>query len=145
MRGSSASTSTRPSSLASVVARELGLDLYEIMHGEEDGRNTSLGSRLVGVQVCNEQIAGRSGMMMVDEADQILSTGVGGGFFGMLFSGGRNVSEKGQVNSMLDSIRVPTVWISNADPDTMGSLWYAYIHQSYMGKRTSHHRRTGRI
>ena len=110
---------TGKTSFATTLARELGLDLYEIMHGEEDGRNTSLGSRLVGVQVCNEQIAGRSGMMMVDEADQILSTDMGGGFFGMLFSGRRNASEKGQVNSMLDSIRVPTVWISNADPDTM--------------------------
>ena len=110
---------TGKTSFATTLARELGLDLYEIMHGEEDGRNTSLGSRLVGVQVCNEQIAGRSGMMMVDEADQILSTGMGSGLFGMFFSSGRNVSEKGQVNSMLDSIRVPTVWISNADPDTM--------------------------
>ena len=110
---------TGKTSFATTLAKELGLGLYEIMHGEEDGRNTSLYSRLVGVQVCNEQIAGRSGMMMVDEADQILSTGTGRGFVGMFISGGRNASEKGQVNSMLDSIRVPTVWISNADPDTM--------------------------
>ena len=110
---------TGKTSFATTLARELGLDVYEIMHGEEDGRNTTLGSRIVGVQVCNEQIAGRSGMMVVDEADQIPSTGMGGGFFGMFFSGGRDVSEKGQVNSMLDSIRVPAIWISNADPDTM--------------------------
>ena len=110
---------TGKTSFALTLAKELGLDAYEIMHGEEDGRNTSLGSRLVGVQVCNEQIAGRSGMMIVDEADQILSTGMSGGLFGLFFSCGGNASEKGQVNSMLDSIRVPTIWISNANPDTM--------------------------
>ena len=67
---------TGKTSFAITLAKELGLDVYEIMHGEEDGRNTSLGSRLVGVQVCNEQIAGRSGMMVIDEADQILRTGM---------------------------------------------------------------------
>lgn len=110
---------TGKTSFAMTLAKELGFDAYEIMHGDEDGRNTSLGSRLVGVQVCNEQIAGRSGMMIVDEADQILSTGMGGGLFGMFFARTGRTSEKGQVNSMLDSIHVPTVWISNADPDSM--------------------------
>ena len=129
---------TGKTSFATTLARELGLDLYEIMHGEEDGRNTSLGSRLVGVQVCNEQIAGHSGMMMVDEADQILSTGMGGGFFGMFFSGGHNASEKGQVNSMLDSIRVPTVWISNADPDTMADSVRRRFDYSICFKKLSH-------
>ena len=110
---------TGKTSFAMTLAKELGLDVYEIMHGEEDGRNTSLGSRLVGVQVCNEQIAGRSGMMVIDEADQILRTGMGGGLFGMFFARGGNASEKGQVNSMLDSVRVPAIWISNADRDSM--------------------------
>ena len=110
---------TGKTSFAMTLAKELGLDAYEIMHGEEDGRNTSLDSRIIGVQVCNEQIAGMSGLMVVDEADQILSTGMGGGLFGLFAVGRGNASEKGQVNSMLDSIRVPTVWISNADPDYM--------------------------
>ncbi len=108
---------TGKTSFAMTLAKELGLGAYEILHGEEDGRNTSLGSRLIGVQVCNEQIPANGGMMIVDEADQILRTG-GGGFFGF-FIGGGNVSEKGQVNAMLDSIRVPTVWISNAEADSM--------------------------
>ena len=133
---------TGKTSFATTLARELGLDLYEIMHGEEDGRNTSLGSRLVGVQVCNEQIAGHSGMMMVDEADQILSTGMGGGFFGMFFSGGHNASEKGQVNSMLDSIRVPTVWISNAAPDTMADSVRRRFDYSICFKKLTHSMRT---
>jgi SpoVK/Ycf46/Vps4 family AAA+-type ATPase len=133
---------TGKTSFATTLAKELGLDLYEIMHGEEDGCNTSLGSRLVGVQVCNEQIVGHSGMMMVDEADQILSTGMGGGFFGMFFSGGQNASEKGQVNSMLDSIRVPTVWISNANPNTMADSVRRRFDYSICFKKLTHSMRT---
>ena len=133
---------TGKTSFALTLARELGLDAYEIMHGDEDGRNTSLGSRIVGVQVCNEQIAGRSGMMIVDEADQILSTRTGGGLFGPFFAGGRDVSEKGQVNSMLDTIRVPTVWISNADPDTMADSVRRRFDYSIRFRKLTHAMRT---
>ena len=110
---------TGKTSFANTLAQDLGLDVYEVMHGEEDGRNSSLGSRLIGVQVCNEQLPRNTGMMVVDEADEILNTGFGGGFFGLFSGGGRRESEKGQVNSMLDSIRVPTVWISNAPAQAM--------------------------
>ena len=72
---------TGKTSFAMTLAKELGLEAYEIRHGEEDGRNTSLGSRLIGVQVCNEQIPAGRGMMIVDEADQILRTSGGGGLF----------------------------------------------------------------
>ena len=108
---------TGKTSFALTLAKELGLDVYEILHGDEDGRNTSLGSRLVGVQVCNEQIPSKGGMMLIDEADQILRTSMCG-MFGFVIST-RNSSEKGQVNSMLDSIRVPAIWISNADANSM--------------------------
>lgn len=108
---------TGKTSLAMTLARDLGLDAYEIMHGDEDGKNTSLGSRLIGVQVCNEQMPKGSGLMIVDEADQILQTNRGG-FMG-LFGGGVSQSEKGQVNAMLDAIRVPTIWISNSPADAM--------------------------
>lgn len=129
---------TGKTSFAMTLAKELGLDAYEIMHGDEDGHNMSLGSRLVGVQVCNEQIAGHSGMMIVDEADQILSTGSGGGLFGMFFARGGNASEKGQVNSMLDSIRLPAIWISNAGPDTMADSVRRRFDYSICFRKLSH-------
>ena len=111
---------TGKTSFAYTLAREFGLDAYEIRHGDEDGRNKSLGSRMLGVQACNSQIPPGSGMMIVDEADQVLHTSHGGGFFGFFdFAGGSTESEKGAVNAMLDSIRVPTVWISNASADAM--------------------------
>ena len=109
---------TGKTSLAMTLAKDLGLEAYEVMHGESDGKNTSLGSRLIGVQVCNEQMPKGTGLMVVDEADQILQTS-GGGFMGFFGGGVARASEKGQVNAMLDAIKVPTVWISNASADTM--------------------------
>ena len=129
---------TGKTSFAMTLAKELGLDAYEIMHGDEDGRNTSLGSRLIGVQVCNEQIPAGKGMMVVDEADQILRTGgVGGGLFGFLICNGDS-SEKGQVNSMLDSIRCPTIWISNASADSMADSVRRRFDYSICFKKLTH-------
>ncbi len=128
---------TGKTSFAMTLAKELGLDVYEIMHGDEDGRNTSLGSRLIGVQVCNEQIPAGKGMMVVDEADQILRTGGGGGLFGFFFCNGDS-SEKGQVNSMLDSIRCPTIWISNASADSMADSVRRRFDYSICFKKLTH-------
>ena len=128
---------TGKTSFAMTLAKELGLDAYEIMHGEKDGRNTSLDSRLIGVQACNEQIPAGKGIMVVDEADQILRTGGGGGLFGFFFSNGDS-SEKGQVNSMLDSIRCPTIWISNASADSMADSVRRRFDYSICFKKLTH-------
>ena len=128
---------TGKTSFAMTLAKELGLDAYEIMHGDEDGRNISLNARLIGVQVCNEQIPEGKGMMVVDEADQILRTGGGGGLFGFFFCNG-DASEKGQVNSMLDSIRCPTIWISNASADSMADSVRRRFDYSICFKKLTH-------
>ena len=128
---------TGKTSFAKTLAQELGLDAYEIMHGDEDGRNTSLSSRLIGVQVCNEQIPQGKGMMVVDEADQILRTGGGGGLFGLFFCAG-DASEKGQVNSMLDSMSCPAVWISNASADSMADSVRRRFDYSICFKKLTH-------
>ena len=125
-------------SFAATLARDLGLEAYEILHGDNDGRNRGLGARLTGVQVCNEQVPEGSGMMIVDEADQILSTGTGGGLFGLFVPRGRNDSEKGQVNSLLDSIRHPTVWISNAGAEVMDDSVRRRFDYSVCFRKPSH-------
>lgn len=129
---------TGKTSFAYTLAKELGLDAYEIRHGEEDGRNKSLGSRMLGVHACNEQIPAGKGMMIVDEADQVLHTS-GGRMFGLFgFGGCPTESEKGAVNSMLDLIRVPTVWISNASADAMAdSVRRRFDYSICFGKMTN--------
>lgn len=110
---------TGKTSFAFTLAQELELTPYEIRHGNEDGRNKSLGSRMLGVQACNDRIPAGKGLMIVDEADQVLHTSYGGAFPFFGFGGGATESEKGAVNAMLDSIRVPTIWISNAPAEAM--------------------------
>ena len=110
---------TGKTSFTKTLAKELGLDLYEIRQGDRDGDRNKPESRLAGIQICNDQVPRERSMMMVDEADQLLRTSFD--FFSMFFGfGGSSASsEKGVINSILDKVKIPTVWISNAPARTM--------------------------
>ena len=109
---------TGKTSFAKTLAKELGLDLFEIRQGDKDNSDDSPQSRMTGIRICNEQVPRGRSMVMVDEADQLLRTSCS--FFSMFYGGGSDHgSEKGVVNSILDEIRVPTIWISNAPADAM--------------------------
>ena len=109
---------TGKTSFAKTLARELGLDLYEIRQGDKDGGNDSAQSRMTGIRICNGQVPKGKSMIIVDEADELLRTSMG--FFSMFFGGGpSSTSEKGVINSILDEVRIPTIWISNAPARSM--------------------------
>ena len=69
-------------------------------------------SRLAGIQICNDQIDSSDSLMVIDEADGLLRGN--SSLFAILFGGGGASTEKGIVNSLMDDIKVPTIWISNA-------------------------------
>ena len=100
-------------SFAKTLARELGLDLFEIRQGDKDGERNSPQSRMAGIRICNGQVPRERSMVLVDEADQLLRTSMD--FFASFFGGmGDSGSEKGVINSILDETKLPTIWISNA-------------------------------
>ena len=104
---------TGKTSFAKTLAKELALDLYEIRQGDRDGERNSPQSRMAGIRICNEQVPRERSMVVVDEADQLLRTSMD--FFASMFGGmGSSGSEKGVINSILDDIKLPTIWISNA-------------------------------
>ena len=104
---------TGKTSFAKTLAKELGLDLFEIRQGDRDGERNSPQSRMAGIRICNEQVPRESSMVLVDEADQLLRTSMD--FFAAMFGGmGTSGSEKGVINSILDETKLPTIWISNA-------------------------------
>ena len=104
---------TGKTSFAKTLAKELGLDLFEIRQGDRDGERNSPESRMAGIRICNDQVPRERSMVMVDEADQLLRTSMD--FFVGLFGGvGSSGSEKGVINSILDETKLPTIWISNA-------------------------------
>ena len=104
---------TGKTSFAKTLAKELGLDLYEIRQGDRDGERNSPQSRMAGIRICNDQVPRERSMVLVDESDQLLRTSMD--FFAAMFGGmGASGSEKGVINSILDETKLPTIWISNA-------------------------------
>ena len=110
---------TGKTSFAHTLAREMGLQAFEIRQGDEDGKNMNASARMVGIQIAQEQEDPKTSLIIVDEADELLRSGSGGfSFFGFPV-GGRRSTEKGIMNSILDDVKIPTVWISNASAEEM--------------------------
>jgi transitional endoplasmic reticulum ATPase len=105
---------TGKTSFARTLAQETGRTAWEIRQGDDDGRNMKSEARTMGISICNDQEDADDSLMIVDEADELLrSRSFGFGPFGMGFGGGRT-TEKGVMNTLLDDMKVPAVWISNA-------------------------------
>ena len=110
---------TGKTSFARTLAKELGRTVYEIKQGDDDGKNMTVESRLIGIQICNEQEDHEKSLMIVDEADELLRGGSGSfGVFGLPIETRRS-TEKGVTNTILDEMRMPAIWISNAPADAM--------------------------
>ena len=76
---------------------------------------------MMGIQVCNGQEDPKTSLMIVDEADELLrGSSCGFGLFGLFgFDTGGKSTEKGVMNTLLDEIKLPAVWISNAPAEAM--------------------------
>ena len=109
---------TGKTSFTKTLARELGLTVYEIKQGDVGEEKISAESRLAGIQICNEQAPRETGLVMVDEADQLLKTR--GDAYSVFFRGANPCgTEKGVINTVLDEVTMPTIWISNAPAESM--------------------------
>ena len=106
---------TGKTSFARSLAKVLGRIPWEIRQGDEDGRNMKAEARMVGIQICNNQENADESLMIVDEADELLRGNGRASFLGMLFGGepGGKSTEKGVMNTILDGMKIPTIWISN--------------------------------
>ena len=110
---------TGKTSFARSLVKELGRTAYEIKQGDDDGKNMKSEARMMGIQVCNAQENAKEGVMIVDEADELLrGTSCGFSLFGFDFGGGKS-TEKGVMNSILDEMKIPAIWISNAPATAM--------------------------
>ncbi len=110
---------TGKTSFARTLAKELGRTAWEIRQGDDDGKNMKAEARTMGISICNEQESADESLMVVDEADELLRGNLS--VFDMFFggcSGGRS-TEKGVMNSILDEMKIPAVWISNAPARAM--------------------------
>jgi len=109
---------TGKTSFAKTLAKVVGRDAFEIKQGDDDGKNMKSEARMMGIQICNDQEKADRSLMIVDEADELLrGNSCGFSLFG--FDMGGKTTEKGVMNSILDEMTVPAIWISNAPADSM--------------------------
>jgi len=101
-------------SFARTLAAESGFKAYQLLQGDAEGKDISAETRMAGIQIFNARMATGGNILVVDEADELLRT------TGSFFEGRtRGASEKGVINTILDGMGTPAVWISNASADEM--------------------------
>lgn len=108
---------TGKTSFARTLAAELGRQCYTIAQNtnERGGRTSSTPeSRFGALQVCNGQVDPANSLIIVDEADEMLRGNYcGGGLFALFGGGNAPAGDKGLLNSVLDTVTTPTIWITN--------------------------------
>ena len=110
---------TGKTSFARSLARELGRKAFEIRQGDADGKNMKSEARMMGIEMCNNQESPTESLMIIDEADELLrGSSCSFGAFGYGYRGGKS-TEKGVMNTILDEMCIPAIWISNAPAESM--------------------------
>ena len=114
---------TGKTSFARSLAAELGLACYEVVQDINRKGDAALGdprNRFAALQICASQVDGAHSLLVIDEADDMLRGSDGSDGLSELFGGRTQASgDKGLLNSVLDGVRVPCVWIANAGPESL--------------------------
>ncbi|MCL1887430.1 MAG: ATP-binding protein [Kiritimatiellaeota bacterium] len=111
---------TGKSSFAVALAKELGFTCNKIVQNvkseKTEKNDSSKDLRFAALQICAEQLDPKDNLIIIDEADDMLR---GRKSLFPLFGGSNDEAEdagagdKGMLNTMLDTIKTPCVWISN--------------------------------
>ena len=113
---------TGKTSFARTLAAELGRTCYLVAQCQESGTDrqqtvnavSSPEFRFGALQICASRIDTARSLVIVDEADKMLDHN-GPDLFGVRRAGG----DKGLLNSVLDTVKVPTIWITNSDAEDL--------------------------
>ena len=109
---------TGKSSFARSLGAELKLECYNIAQSFSDCNRSSSDSstnfRFAALQLCDKGLGNSRGLLIVDEADEMLQ----GSSFGVFF-GGSATNEKGRLNAVLDTLKHPVIWITNTPPGAL--------------------------
>lgn len=108
---------TGKTSFAKTLAVELNLNCYCIAQNTNDnhgGRSCSTPDfRFGALQICDVQVDRACSVIIIDEADDMLRSGCGGIFSFLRDGNSGAVGDKGLLNSILDEVKTPTIWITN--------------------------------
>lgn len=98
---------TGKSELSRVIAREMRAELYEVSSEDDKGCSTDAKERLGALVKAQAYLGNKRALLVFDEAEDVFRAS---SFFSQSVASER----KAWVNRMLESNRVPTIWISNS-------------------------------
>ncbi|OAM87233.1 ATP-binding protein [Termitidicoccus mucosus] len=108
---------TGKTSFARSLARELNMECHEIAQGKTDrdgGHVSHTAFRFGALQLCASRIRAGRGIIIVDEADDMLRRAGSGGLLGIFSDSAQSgAGDKGRLNAVLDTIKATVVWITN--------------------------------
>lgn len=113
---------TGKTSFGHSLAAELGLACYDIAQDTNrkgDATRSNPMHRFAALQICDSQVDATRSLLVVDEADDMLRSRRGYGMSSFLDSESVSTGDKGMLNSVLDGIKTPCIWITNTDADSL--------------------------
>jgi len=96
--------------LARLLAKSIGVNLFEVKTEDEDGDPVHANWRMEGYRFCQQMLSGDNrSLILFDEVEDIFPSR-GFSFFGMEMKSGEN---KGWINKALEENKTPAIWICN--------------------------------
>ncbi len=96
--------------LARLLAKSIGVNLFEVKTEDEDGDPVNANRRMEGYRFCQQMLSGdKSSLILFDEVEDIFPSR-GFSFFGMEVKSGEN---KGWINKALEENPTPAIWVCN--------------------------------
>jgi len=96
--------------LARLLAKSIGVNLFEVKTEDEDGDPVNSNRRMEGYRFCQQMLSGdKSSLILFDEVEDVFPSR-GFSFFGMEMKSGEN---KGWINKALEENKTPAIWICN--------------------------------
>ena len=133
---------TGKTSFAQTLAHELGLRCYFI--NQASGNRQILfapENRFGALQLCDDQVDPAKSLIVVDEADNMLQGISMGGFSALLNISSPSCGDKGMLNNVLDTLKTPTIWITNTPAEAVDESSRRRFDYSIRFLPLSHHQR----
>jgi len=99
---------TGKTELTKAIAKELGNDIYEVSYADEDDEPISGDKRLKAYKVAQSFFSNSNVLIMFDEIEDVVGNDNSFSFFAP-----PKQSNKGWMNRILESNKIPAIWITN--------------------------------
>ena len=117
---------TGKTSYAMSLARHVGRNAYGIMQttppeAVANKSSNQMQFRFNACSVCDSQVPAETSVIIVDEADEMLRCMTSLGHLSAMLGGQSNqhTGNKSALNTVLDDVEVPMIWITNTSPNEM--------------------------